>query len=290
MNPLQKRTLRNLLIFIVCILAIPWLGYGLDVSRGADPHDQNNSLGWLFFIITPLLVSLLLRTFAGDGWKDFGLKPAFKGNGKWYLFALLFHPFSILLIILLGTGFGITSVPELSAAKFALIGQAILVMFIPSFIKNIFEEFAWRGYLAPKVQLVVRNPLVGHVLVGIIWFSWHLPYYLVLLDPAALQNATTLSLGWFMFMGLLGIIPTAIVYGELRARTNSVWPAVLIHITANVFFDALVTQKFFGFSSTAAELIFSPALFGIVVIVLNLAVGLWLYRTRRQTAQGAEHA
>jgi membrane protease YdiL (CAAX protease family) len=282
--------IRNLIIFVICIVAIPWLGYGLDVSRGADSHDQNNSLGWLLFIVTPLLVSLLLRAFAGDGWKDLGINPAFKGNGKWYLFALLLHPISISLIILLGASLGTTSVPEISTAKFTLIGQAILIMFIPSFIKNIFEEFAWRGYLAPKVQSIVKNQMVGHVLVGLVWFTWHLPYYLVLLAPATLQNATTLSLGWFMFMGLLGIIPTAIVYGELRARTNSVWPAVLIHFTANVFFDALVMQKFFSFPNVTAEVVFSPALFGIVVIVLNTVVGIWLYRTRMQAIQGASHA
>lgn len=283
----KRKAIRNLIIFAICILTIPWLGYGLDVSRGADPHDQQNSLGWLFFIVTPLLVSLLLRAFAGDGWKDFGLNPAFKGNGKWYLFAVLFHPISIALILFVGAIFGAMSIPDLSAAKFALVGQAILAALIPNFIKNIFEEFAWRGYLAPKMQFVLKNQIIGHILVGMIWFSWHLPYYLVLLSPADLQKSTSLSFGLFMLMGLLGIIPTAIVYGEIRARTNSVWPAVLIHMTANLFFDTLIIEKFFSFSSAAAELIFSPALFGIVVIVLNLAVGLWLYRTRLQTAQGA---
>jgi membrane protease YdiL (CAAX protease family) len=288
MNSSQKRTARNLIIFVICIIAIPWLGYGLDVERGADPHDQQNSLGWLFFIVTPLAISLLLRAFAGDGWKDMGINPALKGNGKWYLFALLFHPVSILLILLLGNAFGATAIPGISLSKFALIGQSLLVMFVPSFIKNIFEEFAWRGYLAPKIQSIVNNQMIGHVLVGIIWLTWHLPYYLVLLSPVSLQNATTLSFGLFMFMGLLGIIPTAIIYGELRSLTNSVWPPVLIHITANIFFDALVLNRFFNFQSVAAELIFSPALFGIVVIILNLAIGLWLYRVRAR--QGAQNA
>jgi membrane protease YdiL (CAAX protease family) len=285
MPPAQKQTVRNLIIFVVCILAIPWLGVGLDRARGADPHDQNNSLGWLLFILTPLAASLLLRAFAGDGWKDTGIRPAFRGNGKGYLFALLFHPISILLLLLLGALLGATKLPDLSAAKFALIGASLLSLLIPSFIKNIFEEFAWRGYLAPKMQSVVKNPLLGHVLVGVIWLSWHLPYYLVLLAPDSLQSATSLSFGWFMWMGLLGIIPTAIIYGELRALTNSVWPAVLIHLTANVCFDALVMNQFFRFPSMAAELVFSPALFGVVVIALNLAVGLWLLRTRLQAAR-----
>jgi len=289
MNSSSKRTVRNLIIFVIGIIAIPWLGCWLDVQSGNPTHNQDQSLGWLLFIVTPLALVILLRLFGRD-WQDFGLKPNFRGNGKWYLFALLFHPISIFLILLVGAVIGLTSIPDLSAAKFALIGQTILAMLIPNFIKNIFEEFAWRGYLAPKVQSVLRNQVIGHILVGVIWFTWHLPYYLALLTPADLQKSSSLVLGILLLMTFLGIIPTAIVYGELRARTNSVWPAVLIHMSANIFFDALVTQKFFSFSSGLAELIFSPALLGIVVVGLNTAVGLWLYRTRMQTVQGAQNA
>lgn len=286
----NPKTLRNLIIFVlVGVIGLPWLGLALDVGRGADPRDQQNSLGWLLFIVAPLATLLLLRLLGRD-WKDFGLKPAFKGNGKWYLFAFLFHPASIILLLLLGVVFGATSIPDLSSAKLALIGQVLLAALIPSFIKNTFEEFAWRGYLTPKVQLVLKNRLAGHLLVGVIWFSWHLPYYLFLLPPAALQSATSLSLGGFLAISALGILPTAVLYGELRLRTNSVWPAVLIHTSANVFFDILVAQKFYQFASPLTELIFAPALFGLLVIVLNGVVGLWLYRTRQQTSTGDSHA
>jgi len=150
MNPTQKQTIRNLAIFVIGIILFPWLGCWLDVQSGNPTHNQDQSLGWLLFLITPLALVLLLRLFARDGWRDFGLKPNFKGNGKWYLFSLLFHPFSIILLLLLGAIFGATSLPDLSATKFALIRQSLLAAFIPSFIKNIFEEFAWRGYLTPK--------------------------------------------------------------------------------------------------------------------------------------------
>jgi membrane protease YdiL (CAAX protease family) len=286
-----SRTIRNLVIFIFCIIAIPWLGWGLDVLRGFDSHKQDGSLGWLFFIVTPLATVVLLRIFAGDGWKDFGLKPVFKGNGKWYMFALLFHPITMLLIILIGSAFGAMAVPDASSGKFTLIGQTILLGILPSFIKNIFEEFAWRGYLTPKINSVIKQPLAGHVLVGIIWLTWHLPYYLVLMSPEVLQKSTGLSMGPFLLMGLAGIIPTAIVYGELRLWTNSVWPAVLIHVTANVFFDSLILLKFFSFSSTGAEVLFAPGLYGVLVIAVNTAAGLWLYRQRmNKIAMGATHA
>ncbi|WP_407946417.1 CPBP family glutamic-type intramembrane protease [Paenibacillus alkaliterrae] len=47
---------------------------------------------------------------------------------------------------------------------------------IPAFIKNIFEEFAWRGYLAPKLYSIGYNRLFIHICVGLIWGAWHVPY------------------------------------------------------------------------------------------------------------------
>jgi len=278
----KTRTIRNLAIFVTSIIAIPWLGWRLDVQRGFDSHQQDGSLGWLFFILTPLATALLLRAFAGDGWQDFGLKPAFKGNGKWYLFALLFHPLSMLVIILLGYVCGAISIPDTSSAKLGLVGQTILLGILPSLIKNMFEEFAWRGYLTPKVQSIIEKPLLGHALVGIIWLSWHLPYYLVLMSPDVLQKSTGLGMDTFLLLGLVGIIPTAIVYGELRLWTNSVWPALIIHVTANVFFDTLILLKFFSFSSASNEVLFAPGLYGVIVIAINTAAGVWLYRQRMQ--------
>ncbi len=281
----KRRTARNLSIFVTCIIAIPWLGWWLDVQRGADPHAQNGSLGWLFFILTPLAAVLLLRAFAGDGWKDFGLNPGFKNNGKWYLFAFLFHPLTMVVILFTGYLLGFIIIPDGSTARLALLGQALLAGLLPGFIKNIFEEFAWRGYLTPKIQTIIKNPLAGHTLVGIIWLTWHLPYYLVLMSPETLQKATGLNMGAFLLLGLAGIIPTAIVYGELRLWTNSVWPPVLIHTCANVFFDTLILLKVFNYSSASAEIFFAPGLYGVLVIIINLAAGLWLYRRRTRISQ-----
>jgi membrane protease YdiL (CAAX protease family) len=280
MTAQPQRTVRNLIIFVACIMALPWLGWWLDVQAGHDPHNQQQSLGWLFFLITPLAASLLLRAFAGDGWKDFGLRPAFKGNGRWYLLALLYYPLSISHTLLIGVGLGVTSLAEVSAAKLALIGQTMLAMVGANFIKNIFEEFAWRGYLAPKMHSVLGRSLLGHALVGIVWFAWHLPYYLVLLSLALLQQSTSLSLSALLPLTLVSMLPTAVLYGEIRLRTNSVWPAVLLHVGGNVFFDALVAQKFFSLSSGLTEALFSPAIFSAVGIVLATGAGLWLYRQR----------
>ena len=74
-NQTNRTTIRNLTIFILFVLAIGWIGRGLDVLLG---NPSSEGLGILLWIGMPLVASLLLRTFAGDGWSDFGIKPNLK--------------------------------------------------------------------------------------------------------------------------------------------------------------------------------------------------------------------
>lgn len=62
-------------------------------------------------------------------------------------------------------------IPDLSSTKLTLVGQVTVLAILPALVKNIFEELGWRGFLGPKIQLVVSNPLIGHVLVGLVWFA-----------------------------------------------------------------------------------------------------------------------
>lgn len=272
-------TLRNLIVFVVGVVALPWLGWGLDVGRGADPHNQQNSLGWLLFILAPVLMSLLVRAVGRAGWQDLGLQPALQGNGKWYVFSILFHPVIAVLILLAGFAIGVTLIPDLTAAKLALVGQATALAILPALVKNLFEEFGWRGFLEPKIQMVVRHPLIGHGLVGLVWFAWHLPYYLVLLDPATVRSVAPLGLAVFLPLTLVGLVSAALVYGEIRLLTGSIWPAVLLHVGGNVLIGALLEQRYFSLPGGIAVFM-SPGWSSVISSVLFAATGLWLYRRR----------
>jgi len=102
-NPEHKRTARNLVIFTVVVLASGWLGYGLDRLMNHPPTQQ---IGLLLWLITPLITALLLRAFAGDGSKDFGLRPSFKSNAIWYTASLLIYPLVAVLMLAIGGGRG----------------------------------------------------------------------------------------------------------------------------------------------------------------------------------------
>ncbi|MBI2295147.1 MAG: CPBP family intramembrane metalloprotease [Betaproteobacteria bacterium] len=44
---------------------------------------------------------------------------------------------------------------------------------MPFFLKNIFEEFAWRSYLSPRLKALGLPALTGYALVAVVWFTWH---------------------------------------------------------------------------------------------------------------------
>jgi membrane protease YdiL (CAAX protease family) len=152
----NRTTIRNLVIFTTIVLAIGWIGRGLDLLMG-DPASEG--LGILLWIASPLVLSLLLRAFAGDGWKDFGIKPNLRGNVRWYVVALLVYPITTACILIVGRGLGLITFPNPSFSTLGLVVLAFVLGIPLLFLKNIFEEVAWRGYLAPKVYSLRLNDL-----------------------------------------------------------------------------------------------------------------------------------
>lgn len=276
-NQSNRTTIRNLTIYIIVILAIGWIGRGLDVLMGSPASE---GLGILLWIITPLGFSLLLRAFAGDGWKDFGIKPNFKGNISWYVVALLIYPVSTVCILIIGSGFGLITFPNASLSTLGLVFQAFALGILPLFIKNIFEEAAWRGYLAPKVYSLRLNDFVGHLIVGLVWGAWHIPYYLFFLDQAVLQVFTTLNLAVFIPLAIVVTISWAIVYGEIRLLTNSIWPAVLMHAVEDALLIKLIADHYIQILPGTDWLI-SP-MSGLISVIFFLAIGVGLRQLRKR--------
>jgi membrane protease YdiL (CAAX protease family) len=268
----NPHTVRNLTIFTILVIVLPWFGRWLDTAMKNPPEQQ---IGMTIWIVTPLVVSLLLRGFAGDGWKDLGIKPHFKGNLLWYLISLLVYPVCVILILVIGRAFGIISFPDFSPDTVELIIQGIVTILITQIIKNIFEEFAFRGYLAPKMYTLKLNAFVAHGVVGLIWGVWHLPYL------RQITTYTTESLVTLIPRFLVGAIAASIVYGEIRKQTNSVWPAWLMHTVGATFVGALMLHSGITISS-GMEFLFNPVFEGGLTIIFFLVLGIGLYLLRRR--------
>jgi membrane protease YdiL (CAAX protease family) len=270
----QTTIRRNLIIFAAIIIASGWLYQIVNIFFPGPTPEQN--LGILFWIITPLSMVLFLRGLGKDGWKDFGLR--LKGHWGWYALSLLIYPVTIVITLGLGASFGMVSLSGFAEQGFGALVAVAATGLIASAIKNIFEEFAWRGYLTPRFEALDLAPLKNHLLTGLIWGLWHIPYWLFFIGTKAINDVTSLGVFWFIITAILGIFPTALVYGELRRKTGSLWPAWLAHNVTNILSAQLVTEGFVKLNNPAAEVFFMPAPGSVVMMGLFLGIGFWMLR------------
>ncbi|MGB7301823.1 MAG: hypothetical protein WBD34_21085 [Burkholderiaceae bacterium] len=131
---------RNILVFVVGVLFLANL-FGFY-------FHATDALGGLGFIVSPILLALALRAFAGDGWADAGFGLRACGNIDVYGIAILLFPALMVGAIGLGvvTG-GITILPGAGVALIATMATSLSLIFLFAF----FEEAGWRGYLEPRL-------------------------------------------------------------------------------------------------------------------------------------------
>jgi membrane protease YdiL (CAAX protease family) len=271
-----RHATRNLIIFAVVTLSAGWLGAFLN--NATEAPDPAQGLGTLVWLLLPMITALLLRAFGGDGWKDAGLRPHFKSAWMGYVLALLVFPLLSIVVFGLGLSAGAFSAAGFQTQGVSTFVSLVAVAFISSFVKNIFEEFAWRGYLSGRFASLKLNPIVNHLFTGIIWAGWHIPYWLFFVN---IGQFSSLDLPAYLVVSVLTLVATAITYGELRLLTDSVWPAVILHSVANAITATFLLNGFIELNGLPG-IILSPGNDGILhsILFTLIGIGLFLYRTR----------
>ncbi len=274
----MSKTIRNIIIVALFTVGGGWLGIWLNQITG-NTQPPMQSLGALVWLTTPALTGILLRAFGGDGWKDSGFGLHLTSGWKWYLVALLVYPLAALVAFILAALFGIISTDGFAAQGFGAYLSAVGVMFAGSLMKNIFEEFAWRGYLTPRLDAAKVHPILNHLIVAVLWWAWHLPYYYYFLDRAILESSITTSIPVFLVIGLLVLFPTAILFGELRLASKSIWPVFILHNVINGLSMPLLINGFIKLNGPMAPIL-TPTNEGIVTSILFGIVGFMIYQYR----------
>ena len=273
----NKRTLRNVILFSFVAVVCGWVGVGVDKLLGQPSNLE--SLGALIFISSPILCMVLLRLFGGDGWKDLPLKPNFRRNARWYLFAIVVYPVVIGITLFVGKLFGWVDVSKFSIAAYF---PVFIAAFLPQCLKNIFEESVWRGYLTVKVEQLTQNEWLVYLVVALVWQVWHLPYYLILLDDAYLASFFPFGNVLFVAISFVVIGVWTIMYTEIFFLSRSLLLVVLMHAMEDAL-NPLISDGFAVVSPDKALLV-SPS-FGLIPLLLYLVIGLWLRRIRKSSAR-----
>jgi uncharacterized protein len=117
---------------------------------------------------------------------------------------------------------------ELPISPGALVALQLATLPVAAFVNLIpalGEELGWRGWLLPKLMPLGALPAI--LISGVIWGAWHAP--LILLG----YNYPDVP-GWLGMTAMVGMcILIGAVFGWLRLRSGSVWPAALAHAAFN---------------------------------------------------------
>ena len=259
----------RLAVYVVAVLGLAWLGPVLDRATGNDVGQGPGQLLWILF---PVGVATMLRWKGGDGFADAGLKSQYRRHHRWYDLSSAFYP--VVMLTAAGGGVAVNHwelFDNRAPFRFAAIA---LVALIPFTITAIAEEFGWRGYLTPRLDAAGVGRLTNHLIVGVVWGAWHLPYMTVFWD------FTDESLVTLAPRVILGTTAAAVVYGEIRLRTGTVWPAVMMHGASNAIAAGLLDDRVLV-QNEATPWIFSPGIDGLAVMTITAAFAALLVRRSR---------
>ena len=233
-NQPKNKIIRNISIFYLGTMMLA-IGGGFVMVSGQEA-------GGLLFILSPLMMVLIVRFLLGDGWKDAGLGLNFKKSWGWYLFALLIYPGTFLVIITLNILLGFTTLAMSFAEILPILLSGFAIQFVPRMLFSLSEEWAWRGYLEPRFSHLGIPDLQRYLIVGILWGIWHFPLILS-------TDYTSVPILIFLPLFLVGIFFLAIIYGQIRKSSGSVWPAVLMHGMANAVGFAILEGNVIEFNN-----------------------------------------
>lgn len=270
---INRKVIRNLTIFTVIVILSGWSGILIDKVIPEQP--EGDSLGMGIWLVLPLLAVIALRTFAGDGWKDAALNPRLKSNAVWYAVALLIFPLVTSIVLLIGSVFGWIDLSGFNLSYFIPVFFSLLIF---EFIKNIFEESVWRGYLTTKLIKLNLSDISLYLIVGLIWSVWHLPYYMEFLPGEVITSVLPVSRFAFFLVGVFTMAVWTVMFVEIFRLTNSIWPAVLLHAVEDAVINPLVIDGYISIAR-GMEIFISP-ICGIIPTALYLMIGLWLRRRR----------
>ncbi len=281
----SRRATINFAIFAAIAVTIGWVGIAFDSATG---QPTSNSLGMGLWIVVPLVVAMILARFRPDGAGPLGLTPRFDQRARWFGLATALYPAVTALIVLGGIAVGVATLSASGSNGTSPILVAMIAVVPALIVKNTIEELTWRGY-GTRTALATGMPrLASHIAVGMAWSLWHLPLYVHFMSRTDFRKVTSLSWPLFIPLFLGGVIASAVVLGELRLRTGSIWPGVVLHTVGGAVVNVLLVDGHLHFSGHS-EALFSPAPNSLANIALFGFVGYLLLRQTKIGGTGAKH-
>lgn len=246
--------------FLLITFALSGICYFIRITGGDAAAGMTSILMWC-----PGLAALIIGRIFYHRQKILGFRKS-----QWrYILAAFILP-----VVYLGISYGVFWLFNKGSFSRQLYTTSIpmLLLLLPSsFVTALGEEIGWRGFLLPRMS-EVWNVKAAVILSGAIWAIWHFPLMLAGLYQAGTPVWYQLSVFTIEIIAMTGI------FAFLRLKSNSVWPAVILHASHNYFDQVIfapltssgISPYFVGETG-----IITAVVIIIIVVVLILKYSLW---------------
>ena len=249
---------KRIIVFLICAFSISWITALVIYLTGGLTNSPvviksaSVTLAALLLASTymwgPAIANILTRTITKEGWNDMLLKLDFRASWRYILAAWVGTP----ILVMLGSALFFAFFPnyfdsglyylssQLSAyledSSSSLVYQFILMQVIYAIIASPLlnlistfgEEFGWRGYLLPKLQVFGEKKAI--LLTGMIWGVWHWPVILMGYN----YGFDYTGFPWFgLLLMVLFTTVVGIFFAWVTLKSKSVWAAVIGHGALN---------------------------------------------------------
>jgi len=229
--------------------------------------ENLSSIIRLFGVIMPMVSALLLTAIYGGRpaiWNLLSRLKIWRVGWKWWIAVVLVFP---AMLIFAGVLYNLFS-DQSPISLLPITAAVLLVNIIFLTIASLGEEIGWRGVALPAL-LQRYSPLTASAILGIVWATWHLPFW-ILIDTLSQYGA-----GYFV-LNYIFIVPTTfyITWVFINSKGSLLLPVVL-HLVFNI-----VNVAIFPVTSTTD----SFAIFVGLQLILMLAI---ILKLRKNNSSGS---
>ena len=261
--------MKKIITYLILTFLLSSIGYYLIV-RSKD-LGLNPSLVMFYLMWCPGISGITTYLIYEKGLSGIGWKPGRVGwLGLAYLLPIAYATAAYGVVWLSGLA-GINPDYHFDPFRLIVIGTLFSVASASG------EEIGWRGFLVPQLYKVT-NFTATCLVTGIIWSVWHLPLIIYGVYLAKMPMAPQLLLF------VVTVTSMTFIISWLRLKSGSVWPAILLHASHNLYiqrlFDPLTTE-----TSSLSKYIVGESGIALTIVFVALALVFWGLRKRLPEAR-----
>ncbi|MGC9312730.1 MAG: CPBP family intramembrane glutamic endopeptidase [Sediminispirochaetaceae bacterium] len=214
-------------------------------------------------------VSALLVKFAFDrNLRGFGWKP---GKLRFLVLGYVLPIIGGLLVygLVWAAGLGELSFERIDGNVWMKIVTAASLGVLVSIGTSAGEEIGWRGFLVP--ELLERNtPVATALIAAAVWAVYHYPGILF-------SHYTSGTESWYAVLFFtLQIVGLTFIMNWMRMKSGSLWPAVVLHASHNLFIQSI----FDGLTADSGVTLYITTDFGAGLALFYGAAAFFLWKRK----------